>query len=267
MTSWRRRGVLGAGLAAALLLAAALRLGAGSGAPGAEGRGEPAALAGDPGAPEGSPAEEVGPAPLATSFPAPSPATGWEEAAGVVAADLRRLLDGRARAGAYEEARAEAARRDLALFPPDRGALARLLAGSERERVLALAVLAARPERDDDLVRLVLRSQRPDDDDVVRLLGAEIAAGLGPDVLARHEEDLLRAFEREPNPLVLAVAMPALERMDESRLRTLLRAQAATARAEMLPVLLALARDRLAAAAVEDLEPSLSASLSGPGGR
>lgn len=203
----------------------------------------------------------VDPGPLTFTFPEPSPSAGWEEAAGVVAADLRRILDGRPRAGAYEEARAEAARQDLALFPPDHERLRRLLAGSERERVLALAALAARPERDEDLVRLVLRSQRPDDDEVVRLLGAEIAAGLEPDLLARYEEDLLRAFEREPNPLVLAVAIPALERLDEARLRALLRAQAAAAAPDMLPVLLALARGRLPAAAIEELEVALAASL------
>lgn len=184
---------------------------------------------------------------------APDPSAGWETEAEALAADLRRTLDGRPRPGAYLEARAEAARADLALFPPDRARVRRLLAGSERDRTLALAALAARPELDDDLLRLVLRSQRPDDDDVVRLLGAEIAAAVAPDLGARHEDDLLNAFAAEPNPLVLAVALPALERMGEARLRALLRAQLASASPEMLPVLLALARARLGAEALEEL--------------
>jgi hypothetical protein len=208
----------------------------------------------------------IGPPPAAEERPSldlpfPSPSAGWEEPAEIVTADLRRILDGRPRAGAYEEARAEAARQDLALFPPPRDRLRRLLLGSERERALALAALAGRPDLDDDLVRIVLRSQRPEDDDVVRLLGAEIAAGLEAGLAARHEEDLLHVFEAEPNPLVLAVALPALERMDEARLRRLLRAQAAAASPEMLPILFALARGRLAPGAVEDLEASLAAAL------
>ncbi|HEY6005037.1 MAG TPA: hypothetical protein VIV57_19320, partial [Anaeromyxobacter sp.] len=193
-------------------------------------------------APDGGAGEPGSPA---SGFDEPSPSAGWEEAAEAVAADLRRLLDGRPGAGAYAEARAEAARADLALFPPDRARIRRLLAGGERERLLALAALAARPELDDDLARLVLRGQRPEDDEVARLLGAEIAAGLAPDLAARHEDELQRAFEREPNPLVLAVALPALERMEAPRLRALLRAQAAAADPEMLPVLLALSRARL----------------------
>lgn len=191
----------------------------------------------------------------------PSPSAGWEEAATVVAQDLRRLLDGRPRAGAYEEARAEAARQDLALHPPDRARLRRLLLGGESERLLALAALAARPELDDDLLRIVLRSQHPEDDDLVRLLGAEIVQGAPPALLSRHDEDLYRAFERETNPLVLAVALPALERMDASRLRALLRVQLAQAGPEMLPVLYGLARSRLGAEAFADLSfPSGAAS-------
>jgi hypothetical protein len=120
-----------------------------------------------------------------------------------------------------------------------------LLSPDERARTLALAALSARPEPSDDLLRVVLRSQRPEDDELVRLLGAELVAALPPELLARHEEDLLRAFEREPNPLVLAVALPALERMEEPRLRRLLDAQLALAPPEMLPVLVGLARDRL----------------------
>lgn len=264
--SRRRRGdVLGAALAALLLAVAVLLARPRSCAPGAEGPGGGSTArperprGGDPTASGGGAGS--GREPLVFTLAEPSPAVGWEEAAEVVAADLRRILDGRPRAGAYAEARAEAARRDLLLFPPDRERLRRLLAGGERERVLALAALAARPEGDDDLVRLVFRSQRPEDDEVVRLLGAELAAGLEPELVARHEEDLLRAFEREPNPLVLAVALPALERMAEPRLGALLRAQAAAADPAMLPVLLALARSRLAARAIEDLEFSLPAPL------
>lgn len=202
--------------------------------------------------PEG-PRAAAAPVPFHLELGAPSPSAGWEEAASVVVLDLARLLEGRPRAGAYEEARAEAARGDLALFPPDRSRLRRHLLGSERERLLALAALSARPELDDDLLRIVLRSQRPEDDALVRLLGAEIAAALPAELLGRHEEDLLRAFEREPNPLVLALALPALERMEEERLRALLDAQLSAAGPEMLPVLVGLARDRLGPAAVRDL--------------
>ncbi len=207
-------------------------------------------------------------APEAASFAAPTaptagvdpvladvaaPSAGWEAEAAEIAADLRRILDGRPRAGAYAEARAGAARADLALFPPDRARVRRLLLGSERDRVLALAALAARGALDDDLLRIVLRSQRAEDDEVVRLLGAEIVAAVPPELGARHEDDLLRAFEAEPNPLVLAVALPALERMDEARLRALLRAQVATADPEMVAILIALARERLGAGAREEV--------------
>ncbi|HET8538740.1 MAG TPA: hypothetical protein VFL83_02590 [Anaeromyxobacter sp.] len=217
-----------------------------------------------------------GEAPLPAAAPAPplaaspsavllaEPSAGWESEAETIAAGLRRILDGRPRAGAYAEARAEAARADLALFPPPRDRVRRLLLGSERDRTLALAALAARPDLDDDLLRLVLRSQRPEDDELLRLLGAEIAAAAPAELGARHEDDLLRAFEVEPNPLVLAVALPALERMDEARLRRLLRAQLAVASPEMLPVLLALARGRLGAAGVEDVRAALAAGPERP---
>jgi hypothetical protein len=179
-------------------------------------------------------------------LPFPTGATGWEEAAETVALDLRRFLLGRAAGGAYEEARAEAARRDLALFPPEPGRLRRLLLSSApAERTIALAALSARGEATDDLVRIVLRSARPDDDELLRLLAADLVAALPPEQLARHEDDLLGAFAREPNPLVLAVALPALERLETPRLRALLEAQLAVAAPEMVPVLAALARDRL----------------------
>lgn len=217
------------------------------------------------GAPRPPGAVAVPPAPdgFRVDVGVPSPSAGWEEEAWIVASDLRRLLEGRPRAGAYEEARAEAARGDLALYPPDRARLRRLLLGDERERLLALAALSARPDLDDDLLRIVLRSQRPEDGDLVRLLGAEIASALSPELLGRHEDDLLRAFEREQNPLVLAVALPALERLEEPRLRSLLRAQLLRASPEMLPVLLALARSRLGSAALEELVV-VTASPAGP---
>ncbi len=222
---------------------------------------EPASGARPPGARTEPPAPDG----LHVDLGFPSPAAGWEEEAWIVANDLRRLLEGRPRAGAYEEARAEAARADLALYPPDRARLRRLLLGSERERLLSLAALSARPELDDDLVRIVFRSQRPEDDALVRLLGAEIAAALPAELLGRHEDDLLRAFEREPNPLVLALALPALERMEEGRLRALLDAQLSAAGPEMLPVLVGLARDRLGPAAVRDLGISVVVRERAPG--
>jgi len=260
-TAGRRRLALGAGLAGLFLAGLALLARTRSCGPGAEGG--PREAADRAGAPPRTGAAASSGGPPAFTFPEPSLAAGWEEAAEAVAADLGRVLEGHARAGAYAEARAEAARLDLQLFPPERTRLRRLLLGSERERTLALAALAARPELDDDLVRIVLRSQRPGDAEVTRLLCAEIAGGLAPDLLARHEDDLLRAFEREPNPLVLAVALPALERMEAPRLRALLRAQAAASGPEMLPVLLALARARLGPAAVEELEGSPGSGLAG----
>ncbi len=205
-------------------------------------------------------------APRAEALPAP-PSAGWEDAADAIATDLRRVLEGRASGGAYEDARSEAARQDLALFPPELDRIRRMLLGSERERALALAALSARPVESDDIVRLVLRSQRPDDGELLRILGAEICSGLAPEVLSRHEEEVLHAFEREPNPLVLAFALPALERMGEERLRDLVRAQVATAEPEMLPVLIALARDRLGSTAMESVEEALRETLrAGAGG-
>ena len=198
-------------------------------------------------------------------IPLPSPATGWQEAAETVAIDLRRFLLGRAAAGALEEARAEAARQDLALFPPDPTELRRMLLASDtRTRTLALVALASRPKPSDDLVRIVLRSQRSEDEEVVRLLGAEVVSALPPELLARHEDDLLRAFAREPNPLVLAVALPALERMEEPRLRALLDAQIVLAAPEMLPVLVGLARDRLGPDGVRSLGVTVHEIPSGP---
>lgn len=180
-------------------------------------------------------------------------AAGWEEAAESVVAELQGILDGRARPGAFAEAQAEAARQDLALHPPARERVRRMLLGSEQERRWALAALSARPALDDDLVRLVLRSHRPEDDAVTRLLGAEIAAAIPPDLLSLYGEELLRAFASEENPLVLAVALPALEQLDEERLRALVRAQVEAASPSMLPVLVGLARDRLGAEALADV--------------
>ncbi len=192
--------------------------------------------------------------------PAP-PSVGWENEADIVATDLRRVLEGDAQPGAFAEARAEAARQDLALFPPDRERLWRMLLGDDRERMLALAALAARPPEEDAIVALVLRSHRPEDGELLRLLGAEIVSDLSPELVSRHEDELLHAFERERNPLVLAFALPALEMMREDRLRDLLRSQVATAEPEMLPVLLALARDRLGSEAMESVEETLREAL------
>jgi hypothetical protein len=209
------------------------------------GEGRDARPAGAP-APAPAPPPDVDRATDAWELPLPTGAEGWEEAAETVALDLRRVLLGRPSGGSYDDARAAAARRDLALYPPEPARLRRLLlAPSQGDRMLALAALAARGEATDDLVRIALRSARPEDEDVLRLLSAELVSALPAEQLARHEDDLLRAFEREPNPLVLAVALPALERLDAPRLRALLDAQLSVASPEMVPVLAALARDRL----------------------
>src|SRR5512145_595056 len=153
------------------------------------------------------------------------PSTGWEEAAETIAVDLAALLDGHARTGAFAEAQAEAARQDLALYPPDAAKVRRMLLAGTRERTWALVAVAVLPDVDDDLVRLLLRSLRPEDDDLQRLLTAEAVAALPPELLARHEEELLGAFAGETNPLVLAEALPALERMETERLRALVERQ------------------------------------------
>jgi hypothetical protein len=187
-------------------------------------------------------------APAARTWELPDPTgqEGWEEAAETVAIDLRGLVLGRPVVGAYEEARAEAARRDLRMYPPDPARLRRmLLSPSASDRILALSALSARGEASDDLVRIALRSARSWDEDLLRLLLADLVTALPPEQAARHEDDVLRAFEREPNPLVLAVALPALERLEAPRLRALVEAQLGVAAPEMIPVLAALARDRL----------------------
>src|SRR5512133_1411768 len=106
-----------------------------------------------------TPPADGGAAPLLHLLP-PSPAAGWRDAAETVAIDLHRFLLGRPQAGAFEEARAEAARADLALFPPDPAELrSMLLSPDGGVRTLALAALAARADASDDLLRIVLRSQ------------------------------------------------------------------------------------------------------------
>jgi hypothetical protein len=186
--------------------------------------------------------------------PAPlPPCTGWEEAAETIVADLQAILDGRPRSGAFVEASTSAARADLARYPPGREQLRRMLLGSDRERVLALAALSSGSNADDDLLGLALRSRRDGDGAVMRLLTAEWVASLPPPQLSRHEEELLAAFVGEQNPLVLALALPALERLEEGRLRTLLQAQIASAPDPMLPVLVGLARDRLGPEALADV--------------
>jgi hypothetical protein len=232
---------LGALAAAGLLLLAALAWRAAREGSPWDGRApEPAAAA-----PATAPVAVPGGA-SSWELPDPTGQEAWEEAAETVALDLRGLVLGRPVVGAYEEARAEAARRDLALYPPDPARLRRLLlSASTSERVLALAALSTRGEASDDLVRIALRSARPYDDDVLRVLLADLVAALPPEQAARHEDDVLRVFEREPNPLVLAIALPALERLESPRLRALVEAQLGVAAPEMVPVLAGLARDRL----------------------
>jgi hypothetical protein len=181
------------------------------------------------------------------------PSSGWEEAAETIVVDLQAILEGRPRAGAFIEASVMAARDDLARFSPPRERLRRLLLGSDRERTLALAALSVHPSPDDDLVRLALRSRRDGDGALMRLLAAELVAGLRSSQLSRHEDDLLETFRDEQNPLVLALALPALEQLEEGRLRALLRAQVETAPEPMLPVLVGLARDRLGREALADV--------------
>jgi len=205
------------------------------------------------------------PAPPAAPLPAPpgagadplreppAPSTGWQEAAEIVVADLRAMLAGRAAPGAFAEAMAEAARADLALHPPSRAQVRRMLLGDERDRAWALAAAAALPDVDDDLLGLALRLQRPDDDELIRMLGAELVDALPPELLSRHEQELLEAFGQERNPLVLAVALPALERLDAPSLEALIDAQLQEAGPAMLPILVGLARDRLPPASLETL--------------
>lgn len=182
--------------------------------------------------------------------PEPPSSAGWEEAAEAIVADLRGLLAGRPGPGSFAEALAEASRRDLARYPPSHGALRRGLLGSDEDRARALAALAAAPVPDEELVGLALRIHRSDDDPVVRLLDAEVAASTPPQLLSRHEEELLQAFAGEENPLVLAVALPALEQLDERGFTELLRTQVAIASPPMLPILVGLARDRLGSASL-----------------
>lgn len=210
-----------------------------------------------PTAPGSGPGPAGAPAPPDAAAPRPDPVApphaGWQDAARDLLDELGGTLRGTRSRGAYAEARAEAARADLATFAPPARELHALLRGGEEERLLALAALAARPPEDDDTVRLVLRGHPGETSPLARLLGAEIAAGLSPTTAARHEDDLARAFEDEPSPLVLAAAVPALERLDEPRLAALLRAQLARASPEMRPVLVALARARLSGAALAEL--------------
>lgn len=232
--------VLAAAVAAACLLLLALlatRSGPSAGRGGAPGNGVDRTAAAPPSPPA---------APRTWEVPSPTGQEAWEEAAETVALDLRGLVLGRPVVGAYEEARAEAARRDLRLHPPDPTRLRRmLLSPSTTDRTHALAALSARGEATDDLVRIALRSARSWDEDLLRLLLADLVTALPPEQAARHEDDVLRAFEREPNPLILAIALPALERLEAPRLRALVEAQLGVATPEMIAVLAALARDRL----------------------
>ncbi|BDG02167.1 hypothetical protein [Anaeromyxobacter oryzae] len=204
------------------------------------------------GAAEGASATTEAPR-AALPAPSPAPASGWEEDAWYVLDALEALATGR-RAGAFAEARAEAIRGDLALFPPGAAELRALLRGGLRERALALVAAAARPPDDEDVLELALRAFDPADPLVVRLLGAELVAALPPERVALHDDALVRAFEAEPDPLVLATALPGLERLDAVPLARIFRTQLVHAAPEMQPVLLRLAASRVGAEALEQLE-------------
>lgn len=179
---------------------------------------------------------------------------GWQSEVPYLLEVLEGLMAGRQPEGAYTTDRAEAIRRDLALFPPAPAELDRLLRGGIRERTLALVAAAAHPPADDDLIELALRALDPGDPRVLRLLGAELAAALPAERLSGHEDALVHAFEAEPDPLVLAVALPALERLDAARLSRILRTQLVRATPEMRPVLLRLSASRVGGDALRELE-------------
>ena len=211
-------------------------------------------------APPPAPAPEEAPAPtappaLAPPAPVPSPA-GWRDEARYVLESLDALVTGRG-AGSYVEARAEAVRTDLALFPPDAAELRALLRGGSRERTLALVAAAARPPDDDAAIDLALAVDPARDGIVTRLLAAEVAAGLAPERLALHEDAVARAFEAEPDPLVFAVALPALERLDAGKLARVLRRQLTLAAPEMQAIILRLAASRVGGEALRELQASV----------
>jgi hypothetical protein len=211
-------------------------------------------------APE-SPPTPAAPAPAAPALPRPS-AAGWQDEARYVLESLEALVGGR-RAGSYLEARAEAIRKDLALFPPDAAELRVLLRGGSRERTLALVAASARPPDDDAAIDLALSVDPARDATVARLLAAELAAALPPERLAVHEDAVARAFEAEPDPLVFAVALPALERLDAAGLARVLRRQLQLATPEMQAIILRLAASRVGREALRDLQASVPVAGAG----
>jgi hypothetical protein len=223
----------------------------------------PAAAAGDAAAtpPAGAwPELPFAPPPLPEDLRrVPLPSAGWTLDAHHVVEDVRRTLRG-ARGGAYAEARAEAVRADLALFPPPDDEIRRLLLSGPTERAWAFVALAARPPDDDDLVALAFRTMEPADDPAVRLLAADLCAALPPERISRMEEEVLRAFREEPDPLVLATALPGLERLEAARLAALFQAQLARAGPDMRRVLVLLAASRLGPEALGAVDPTTDAT-------
>jgi hypothetical protein len=247
-------------VAAAILLAALLFAPVLLPRPDAPERRSPAASA----SPSPSPAAGEDAAGAPATLAAATASAGWQEEVPYLLEVLEELMAGRQPADAYATGRAEAVRRDLALFPPGPAELERLLRGGIRERTLALVAAAAHHPEEDDLIELALGTLEPSDPRVLRLLGAELAAALPAERLSGHEDALVHAFEAEPDPLVLAVALPALERLDASRLSRILRTQLVRATPEMRPVLLRLAASRVGADALRELEAATPGLVDAP---
>ncbi len=190
---------------------------------------------------------------LRAALPVPAPPVRWERDAPYVLEVLEAVMAGRG-VDPFADARAEALRGSVVLFPPGAAELRMLLRGDLRDRTVALVAAAVRPPDDEALVELALRSLGEGAPSVVRLLGAELAAALPPERIARHEDALVRAFEAETDPLVLAVALPGLERLDAAPVARILRSQLPRATPEMRPVLLELAASRVGSEALEELE-------------
>lgn len=197
------------------------------------------------------------PAPGARSPDGASHRAAWRAAAEALLEGTRDALwgaDDYAVVVESEEARAALA----GMLAADRDEVRRLLLGSERDRAIGLAALAASAVADEELLGLAVRMQRPEDEPAVRLLGAEVIASIPPEAMERLQDDVVRALSAEPNPLVLVVALPGLERLDQPRLVALLEAQLRLAGPEMRPILLGLARARVGEAALVELRAALA---------